>query len=276
MATAAALRPRTGAGLLFLLSVAVLALVALAAVFGPLLVPYDPTEFITDDPFAAPDRATWLGSDYMGRDMLSRMLYGTRLTMTMALGATLLAHLIGVSLGMVAALAGGVADQLLSRLVDVLLSLPKIVVGLGLVAALGPSIPVIMGVAAVVYAAGVFRIARALGMDLVSQDFVRVARARGEGLAWVLGAEMLPHMLRPLAADFAIRTSFAILFLSSLSFLGLGVQPPYADWGGLVRENLPGLSAGSFAPFYPALAIALVSIALNLCVDALGAGRARR
>ena len=121
--------------------------------------------------------------------------------------------------------------------------------------------------AAAVYSAGVFRIARALGNDLAKLDFIRVARARGEGTLWILFGEMLPHVIQPLAADFAIRVSFAILFMSSLSFLGLGVQPPLTDWGGMARENLGGLAEGSWAPIFPALAIAICSIMLNLIVD---------
>lgn len=160
--------------------------------------------------------------------------------------------------------------MILSRIVDVVLSLPKIIVGLVVIAALGSSITTLVVVTGLVYSASVFRIARAFGRDLVEQDFVRAARARGEGTWWVLWGEMVPHVIRPLSADFAIRVSFAILFMSSLSFLGLGVQPPLADWGGLVRENLDGLGTGSLAPIYPAVAIALVSIALNLLVDAIG------
>lgn len=242
----------------------------LIGLFAPYLMPHDPTEFISYTPFAPASASSWLGTDYMGRDLFSRMIGGTRLTLLMALAATLLAHVVGDTLGLLAAVKGGIVDTLLSRVVDVALSLPKIIVGLVVVAALGSSIHVIVVVAGLIYAASVFRIARALGRDLVEQDFVRAARARGEGTSWVLFGEIVPHVVRPLAADFAIRMSFAILFMSSLSFLGLGVQPPLADWGGLVRENLEGLGAGSLAPIYPAVAIALVSISLNLLVDALG------
>ena len=211
----------------------------------------------------------WLGSDYLGRDILSRLIVGTQLTLAMALAATAMASVVGGSLGLLAATFGGWVDALISRVADVVLSLPKIIVGLVVVAALGSSVGVIVVLAAVVYAAGVFRITRALGFDLVKLDFIRIARARGEGTLWILAGEMLPHVLQPLAADFAIRMSFAILFMSSLSFVGLGVQPPQSDWGGLVRENLGALASGSLAPIYPALAIAATSIALNLLVDSL-------
>lgn len=242
----------------------------LVGVLAPYLAPHDPTEFVSDVAFQGADKVAWLGTDYLGRDLFSRLVDGTRLTLLMGLAATVIAHLVGDVLGLLAAARGGILDTILCRIVDVALSLPKIIVGLVVVAALGSSITVIVVVAGLVYSASVFRIARALGRDLVAQDFVQVARARGEGLGWILFGEIMPHVVRPLAADFAIRMSFAILFMSGLSFLGLGVQPPLADWGGLVRENLQGLAGGSLAPLYPAAAIALVSIALNLLVDALG------
>ncbi|MGB3391592.1 MAG: ABC transporter permease [Pseudaminobacter sp.] len=262
--------PRPKLPLALWISSSIVVLCILIGLLAPYLAPHDSTEFVSDMAFEGPSSNALLGTDYLGRDLFSRLIDGTRLTLLMALAATVLAHVVGDALGLLAAARGGVLDTVLSRIVDVSLSLPKIIVGLVVVAALGSSITVIVVVAGLVYSASVFRIARALGRDLVAQDFVQVSRARGEGLGWILFGEILPHVARPLAADFAIRMSFAILFMSSLSFLGLGVQPPLADWGGLVRENLPGLAGGSLAPLYPAIAIALVSIALNLLVDALG------
>jgi peptide/nickel transport system permease protein len=253
----------------YVVSIAIIVGFVLIGIFAPWIMPHDPTEFLSYDPFEMPSATSWLGTDYLGRDLLSRLIDGTFITLAMAFTATCLALLIGGSLGLLAAAQGGLLDTLLSRIVDVLLSLPKIIVGLVVVAALGPSVSVIVVVAAVVYASGVFRLARALAQDLINKDFIQVARSRGEGLAWILFGEILPHVIRPLAADFAIRMAFAILFLSSLSFLGLGVQPPLSDWGGMVRENLQGLSSGSLAPVYPALAIASMAVALNLLVDTL-------
>lgn len=256
--------------LMLWVSAFILGLCMVIGLFAPYLAPHDPTKFISYIGFESPSAASWLGTDYMGRDLLSRLLGGTRLTLLMAFAATVIAHVVGDTLGLLAAVRGGLLDVLLCRLVDVALSLPKIIVGLVVVAALGSSIPTIVTVAGLVYSASVFRIARACGRDLVAQDFVVAARARGESSWWILFGEIVPHVVRPLAADFAIRMSFAILFLSSLSFLGLGVQPPLADWGGLVRENLDGLGSGSLAPIYPAVAIAVVSISLNLLMDTLG------
>jgi peptide/nickel transport system permease protein len=259
---------------LFWVAATLLAGWVLVAVLAPLLMPHDPTEFISDDAFATASRIAWLGTDYLGRDLLSRLIAGARITMLMAFLATALAHLVGGTLGLLAAIRGGLFDAAVSRIVDVALSLPKIIVGLVVVAAVGTSMTVLVVVAGLVYAAGVFRIARALGADIAVLDFIRAARARGEGALWLIFGEILPNIIMPLAADFAIRMSFAILFMSSLSFIGLGVQPPRADWGGLVRENLSALSAGSWAPIFPALAIASVAIALNLLVDAIGDRRA--
>lgn len=252
------------------ISALVLLICALVAVFAPYLQPYDPTEFISYTPFEPSSAQAWLGTDALGRDVLSRLIGGTRLTLMMAISATLIAHLIGNVLGLYAAVQGGWIDMVLCRLVDVILSLPKIIVGLVVVAALGSSIEVIVIMTGLVYSASVFRIARSLGLDVSQQDFVSAARARGEGVVWIIFGEILPHVVYPLAADFAIRVSFAILFMSSLSFLGLGVQPPFADWGGLVRENIEGLANGAYASIYAALAIAVVSVALNLLVDATG------
>ena len=267
---AVAAPPRPARRPLFWVSLSIVAAWALVALLAPVLMPHDPTDFVSDDPFAAPDRIAWLGTDYLGRDLLARLIGGAQITLAMAFLATLLASLLGGTLGLLAAIAGGWLDAVLSRIVDIVLSLPKIIVGLVVVAAVGPSMAALIAIAGVVYAAGVFRIARALGADIAVLDFILAARARGEGARWLVFGEILPNIVMPLAADFAIRMSFAILFMSSLSFIGLGVQPPRADWGGLVRENLSALSAGSWAPIFPALAIASLAIALNLLVDAVG------
>jgi peptide/nickel transport system permease protein len=241
-----------------------------AVALGPHIAPHGISEFVSDETFGPISITSLLGTDYLGRDMLSRVLIGARITIGAAVLATLLAYAVGGTLGMLAAIHGRWFDFAASRVVEVALSLPKMIVALVVIAAVGPSIGNLIVLAGLVYAAGVFRIVRALSADVVVLDFVRAARARGEGALWLAFGEILPNIAMPLAVDFALRLSFAILFISSLSFLGLGVQPPLADWGGLVRENLSGLGVGSFAAIYPALAIASVSVALNLLVDAFG------
>jgi peptide/nickel transport system permease protein len=249
-------------------SAGILAFWLVVAVFGSFLLPHDPTDFIADDAFADAAGAL-LGTDHMGRDIASRLLAGTQLTIGMSVAAAALAHLIGVTLGIFAAVKGGWIDAVSSRFVDVILSVPKIIVGLVVVAVLGPSLSVIVIMTGSVYSGGVFRIARALARDIVVQDYIKAATARGEGTFHVMVREILPNIVGPLAVDFALRVSFAILFISSLGFLGLGVQPPKADWGTLVHDNISGLAAGSLAAIWPALAIASVTISLNYLVDTL-------
>ena len=213
----------------------------------------------------------WLGTDYLERDNFSRIIWGARTTLGIAVVATLLAYMFGVTLGIAAAVSGGWTDMGLSRVNDAILSLPTIMLGLLIVVALGASIPVLIGTAAVIYASSVFRIARALGQDIMVMDFVEAARARGEGLWWVITREVLPNAAMPLATDFGLRLVFVVLFISSMSFLGVGIQPPDADWGSMVRQNLEGLGYGSYAAVWPALAIATFTISVNLIVDDISA-----
>ena len=252
----------------------------LMALFGPWLAPYDQAEMVTPGSFLPAGGEFVLGSDYLGRDTLSRILWGARTTIGIAVAATLLSYAVGIPLGIAAAVAGGWTDTILSRINDALLALPTIMLGLIVIAALGTSITILIGTAALVYASGVFRLARALGQDIMVKDFVEAARARGEGIWWIVSREILPNAAMPLATDFGFRTVFVILFVSSLSFLGLGVQPPTADWGSMVRENMQGLSYGALAAVWPALAIASLTLAINMVVDDIsarrGAGLARK
>ncbi len=213
----------------------------------------------------------YLGTDYIGRDTLSRILFGARNTIGISLAATLLAYLFGITLGILAAVKGGWIDMGISRINDAILALPTIMLGLIVIAAFGSSIPVLVGTAALIYATSVFRIARALGQDIMVQDFVEAAHARGEGVWWIIRAEVLPNAAMPLATDFGLRLVFVVLFISSLSFLGLGIQPPASDWGSMVRENLQGLTYGSYAAIWPAISIASFTIAINLIVDDISA-----
>jgi peptide/nickel transport system permease protein len=247
--------------------IGIVAFWVLIALAGSYLAPFKESDFVSDDVFVIPGKSFLLGTDYVGRDILSRLLHGTRLTLGMAVIATLIASAVGSIVGILAAIKGGWTDMFISRIDDALLSVPGIMMALVVVAALGSSIPTLICTTGLIYACSVFRIARALGMDIMVLDYVEVARGRGESIWWILMYEILPNAAMPLLVDFGIRLSFAIRFMSSLSFLGLGVQPPYADWGGMVRENLIGLSAKSIAPIIPALAIASLTIGLNLIVD---------
>jgi len=247
------------------------------AFIGPYIAPFHEADIIGDDSFMPILTETegegfhWLGTDYLERDIFSRIIWGARTTIGISVVATLLAYLFGVTLGIAAAVKGGWADMVMSRVNDAILSLPTIMLGLLIVVALGASIPVLIGTAAVIYAASVFRIARALGQDIMVMDFVEAARARGEGLWWIITREVLPNAAMPLATDFGLRLVFVVLFISSMSFLGVGIQPPAADWGSMVRQNLEGLGYGSYAAVWPALAIATFTISINLIVDDISA-----
>jgi peptide/nickel transport system permease protein len=252
-------------------SVAIVALWIVIAFIGPFIAPYHEADMAADDSFMPGDSDFMLGTDYLGRDTFSRIIWGARTTIGISVIATILAYFIGITLGIAAAVKGGWTDMILSRVNDAILSLPTIMLGLIVIAALGASIPILVVMAGVIYAVSVFRIARALGQDIMVQDFVEAARARGEGTWWIITREVLPNAAMPLATDFGLRLVFVVLFISSLSFLGLGVQPPMADWGSMVRENLQGLTYGSYAAIWPALAIASFTIAINLIVDDISA-----
>jgi peptide/nickel transport system permease protein len=252
-------------------STIIIAIWVVIAFIGPWIAPFHEADMIADDSFLPADGQFWLGSDYLGRDILSRILWGARTTIGISFISTLAAYFVGITLGIGAAVKGGWVDIVLSRVIDSLLSLPTIMLGLIVIAALGSSIPVLILSAGVIYSATVFRISRALGQDIMVMDFVECARARGEGMWWVITREVLPNAAMPLATDFGIRLVFIILFISSLSFLGLGVQPPMSDWGSMVRENLQGLGYGSYAAIWPAVAIATLTISVNLVVDDISA-----
>ena len=162
---------------------------------------------------------------------------------------------------------GGWYDQIFSRFVDVIMAFPTLIFALMVLSVLGTSIPILIVVISVLDSTRVYRLARALGMDIQVQEYVEVARMRGEGTWWVMRHEILPNAWPPLLAEFGMRFCFVFLFIAALSFLGLGIQPPLADWGGMVRENAGGITFGIFSPLWPAGAIAILTIGVNLVVD---------
>ena len=249
------------------LGLAILVFWLAVALFGPLFAPHGESEILSNRSFAPAGEVGLLGSDYLGRDVFSRVLYGARMTMGLALITTLISLSTGVVLGFSAAVSGGITDGVLSRINDAIMAFPAIILALMVITALGTSLVIVVLTVALIDATRVFRIARALAMDISVMDFVEVARARGEGLWWITRREILPNTLGPLAAEFGIRFTFAILFISALSFLGLGVQPPAADWGVMVRENLQGLLFGSAAALLPAASVASLTVGVNLLVD---------
>ncbi len=248
-------------------------LVALAA---PWWVPHDAQDIGALPVFAPAQAGHWLGADYLGRDMLARVLLGARYTVAVALVAALLASAIGTVLALLAAVSGGWLDAVLSRAMDTLISIPSKLFALIMVAAFGESVPLLVATAAIIYMPGAFRIARALAVNIAALDYVVVARTRGESRWYLMVHEVLPNIAAPMLVDLGLRFVYVVLLLASLSFLGLGVQPPAADWGTLVRENLGALWEGGLAVVSPALAIASLTMAVNLVVDALPGRDARK
>jgi peptide/nickel transport system permease protein len=236
------------------------------AILAPVIAPYGEAELVGGvwEPSSA---KFWLGTDNIGRDLWTRMLYGARMTIFVAGAATILSFCMGVFLGFAAAVLRGWPDQALSRGNDLLMAIPTLIFALVVLSVLPSNLITLILVMAVLDSTRVFRIGRALAVDISVLDFVEAARVRGEKRMWIIFHEILPNALSPLVAEFGLRFAFAVLFLSSLSFLGLGIQPPQADWGGMVKENKDGIVFGVAAALIPGAAIAALAISVNLVVD---------
>jgi peptide/nickel transport system permease protein len=245
------------------------------AIFGPLLAPYPPGAFVSEEVFAPMGGRFLFGSDFLGRDVLSRLLMGARFTVGLSAVAVVIAATLGTGLALTAAVGPRWLDEVLARAMDTFISIPSKIFALVLVAAFGSSLMLLTLIVAITYVPGNFRIARSLAVGLAKLDYVEVARARGEGRVHLALVEMLPNMIRPLLADIGLRFVFIVLLLSGLSFLGLGLQPPDADLGSLVRENVSGLGEGAPAILVPALAIASLTVGVNLLIDAATQGKVR-
>lgn len=260
--------------------IAIVGFFILLAIFAPWIAPHPQEQSIDGvDPYAEPSAQLWFGADQIGRDLLSRVIYGARTTIGIALVTTILSFTIGIIFGLWAVVGGKVVDQILSRIVDVMLSIPLLIFALVVLSIFGSSVSVpwipdqlmaliiLVLVIAVLDSTRVFRLARSVAMNIVVLEYVEAARLRGEGTWWIIRREILPNALPPMISEFGLRFCFNFLFVAALSFLGLGVQPPLADWGGMVRDNFKALSFGLPAPLWPAAAIALMTIGVNLIVD---------
>ena len=237
-----------------------------AAVFAPYIAPHAETE-IVGDVWMISGEDHVLGTDHLGRDMFTRLIYGARNTISIAMLITLISFTVGIILGFLAAVLGGWADQVFSRVVDIMMAFPTLIFALMVLSVLGTSVPVLIVVIALLDSTRVYRISRALAMDIEVMEFVEAARLRGEGIWWIITQEILPNAMPPLIAEFGLRFCFVFLFISALSFLGLGIQPPTADWGGMVRENSGAITFGILTPLWPAAAIAFLTIGVNLMAD---------
>ncbi|MGF0538637.1 ABC transporter permease [Agrobacterium sp. ES01] len=236
------------------------------AIFAPFIAPFGEREIVGSvwEPWS---NTYLLGTDNLGRDLLSRMIYGARTTLFVALAATIISFSLGMVLSFTAAVTRGAVDQVLSRFNDLMMSIPTLIFALVVLAVLPQNLIILILVMAVLDSTRVYRLGRAVALDVAVMEFVEAARLRGEGTVWIIFREILPNTLTPLLAEFGLRFAFSILFLSTLSFLGLGIQPPAADWGGMVKDNKDGIIFGISAALVPGGAIAALAICVNLVVD---------
>jgi peptide/nickel transport system permease protein len=236
------------------------------AVFAPLIAPYGESAIVGNQ-YEPWSQEFIFGTDQLGRDLLSRLIFGARNTVGIAVLTTALSFIIGGVLGLLAATLSGWTDQLLSRAVDTLMAIPQLIFALMLLSIVGSSLINLVLIIAVLDSTRVFRLTRAVAMTVVVLDFVEAARLQGEKLSWIMSREVLPNILPPLVAEFGLRFCFVFLTISALSFLGLGIQPPTADWGSMVRENATLINYGDVTPLLPAGAIALLTVGVNFVVD---------
>jgi peptide/nickel transport system permease protein len=249
------------------ISIGVIVLYALAALFANLIAPYGESQLVSSEPFSPWSSENWLGTDQLGRDVLSRLIYGARNSIGIAVLTTTIAFVIGGTLGVIAALFRGWIDQLIARIVDILMAIPQLIFALMLLSIFGSSIQNLVIIIALLDSTRVFRLARALAMNIAVTDYIEAAQLRGERLSWIVLQEILPNIRPILLAEFGLRFCFVFLTISSLSFLGLGIQPPTADWGSMVHENATLITYGDITPLIPAGAIALLTVAINFVVD---------
>jgi peptide/nickel transport system permease protein len=245
----------------------VVALYAFVAIFASWLAPYGEVEVVSRVPFEAWSSAHWLGTDQLGRDYLSRLIFGARNSISIALVTTIISFSIGCLLGVFSALVGGVIDQIISRVVDAVMSIPDLIFILMILSIFGSSIPNLILIISVLTSTRFYRISRAAALNVANLDFVEASRARGESLVWVSIHEIVPNILPLLLSELGMRFCFIFLSIAALSFLGVGIQPPLAEWGSMVRDNAALINMGDITPLIPAAAIALLAIAVNFVVD---------
>lgn len=248
------------------LGLVVLVAYVVTALFAPWIAPYGEAQ-VFETPYAEWSREHLLGTDQVGYDLLSRLIFGARNTIGIALATTAFSFILGVTLGLIAALSKGVIDLFLARLVDIIVSIPGLIFSLMLLSIVGSNVFTLALIIATLDSTNFFRLARTTGMSIVAMDFIEVARLRGDGLLWIVFREILPNIMPPLIAEAGLRFSFVFLTISALSFLGVGIQPPTADWGSMVRENATLITYGIVTPLLPAAAIGILTISVNFVAD---------
>lgn len=249
-----------------IIGIAIVLINVFAAILAPWIAPFGEAD-IVGDAWADPSPEHWLGLDNLGRDLLSRMLFGARTSIGLSLVITVLSFSIGIIAGFAAAVSGRWLDIVLTRIVDLMLSMPTLIFAFIILSVLGTDIPVLIVTIALLDSTKVFRLSRAVAMNIAVLEYVEAAKVRGENLWWIIRSEILPNAVPPLVAEFGLRFCFTFLFIAALSFLGLGVQPPAADWGSMVKDYRDMINLGLATPLYPAGAIAVLTIGVNFIVD---------
>lgn len=254
------------------LGVAGLALISLAlflAVAGPILAPYDPTQFHARARLQGPSAAFWLGTDQFGRDIFSRILWGARSTIVFGLTATMLGTTFGMCIGLVSGYVGGRADEIVMRLIDAKMAIPNLLFTLLILTVLGGNATNAVIAVAIAFTPSMARITRSVVLSERTRDYVNAARARGESSAYIMFREILPNVAAPVIVESSIRVAFAVMLGATLSYLGLGVQPPSPDWGLMIAEARSFLQRSAWLALWPGLSIAVVAIGFNLFGDGL-------
>jgi peptide/nickel transport system permease protein len=246
-----------------------LSIIAAVCLFGPWLEPQDPERIDFLGRFRMLGSKNWLGADQLGRDVLSRLLVGARATVPMALLATLAGTAAGAVIGITSAYLGGRLDEAIMRTIDAVMAIPGLLLALLLVSTLGSGSGNAVIAIAIAFAPGMARVTRSVALNVRNQDYVRAATARGEGAPWIIFREMLPNVMAPIVIEATIRVSFAVMLFATLSFLGLGAQPPAAEWGLMVSEARQYLHQAPWILIAPSAAIAVTAIAFNLLGDGL-------
>ena len=251
------------------LGVVIVTAVGLAVIAGPALAPHDPNAISILTRYKPPGGLYPLGTDHLGRDLLSRLLHGTQATVVMALVATLCGTAIGALIGTVSAFLGGRIDNAIMRTIDAVMAIPSLLMSLLIVSMLGRSIGNAVLAISIAFAPGMARITRSVALAVRQQDYVNAAIARGERAAYIVLREMLPNVAAPIVVEMTIRVAFSVMLFATLSFLGLGAQPPASEWGLMVSEARKFMHLSVWMIVWPCGAIALVSIGFNLLGDGL-------
>jgi peptide/nickel transport system permease protein len=246
----------------------IIAVIIVMALFGPWFAPHSPTAFV-GPPYGEPSAKAWFGTDGLGRDVLTRFLWGGRSVLALSLGATVLGLGAGITIGLLAAYARGWLDEVLMRLTDVALAFPQIVLVLLLVSTLGPQLWLIVLTVGLAHAPRVARVTRAAALEVAERDFVKSATALGESTWRILRAELLPNISSPLLVEFGLRLTYSIGIIAAVGFMGFGLQPPAADWGLMINENRIGLTIQPWPVLLPVIAIGLLTVGMNLFTDGI-------